>query len=168
MRRLRAGLLTASLPADKHWRCFLANATATDVAFAPLRKGKHAAPAFLGDYLRIASYRASLAAMGALPTTDDPDADRRKFAGLSFEIMMAEQFKDIDMPRTAADARRYRAQVVFIDQRARGTSPQQTNVVATGVNGGTPVTVAATAAEYSALGRVAARDPEAKRLFCVD
>jgi hypothetical protein len=168
LRRLRAGLMTASLPADKHWRCFVANATAADAAFAPLRKGKYAAPAFLNDYLRIASYRSSLAALGALPTADDPDADRRKLAGLPFEVLMAERFKDVDVPRTAADARRYRAQANFIEQRSRAVSPQQANVVAMATNGGTPVTVAATGAEYSALMRVVTRDPEAKRLFCVE
>jgi hypothetical protein len=168
LRRLRAALLTASLPADKHWRCFLANATAADAAFAPLRKGKHAAPPFLGDYLRIASYRSALAAMGALPTADDPDEGRRKLAGLAFEVLLAERFKDVDVPRTAADARRYRAQSAFIDQRARGRGLPEANVVATAINGGAPVTVAATGAEYSALMRIAARDPEAKRLFCLE
>jgi hypothetical protein len=169
LRRLRAGLMVAALPADKHWRCFLTNATAGDAAFAPLRKGKHAAPAFLNDYLRIASYRSSLAALGAIPAADEPDATLRKLAGVvSLETLMAERFKDVETPRTAADARRYRAQAVFIDQRARNVSPQEANVVAGALNGGVPVAVAATGAEFSALARVAARDAEAKRLFCVD
>jgi hypothetical protein len=81
---------------------------------------------------------------------------------------MVERFKDVDMPRTAADARRYRAQGVFIDQRARNVSPQEANVVASALNGGAPVTVFATAAEFSALNRVTTRDSEAKRLFCVE
>lgn len=168
LRRLRAGLMTAGLPADKHWRCFLANATAGDAAFAPLRKGKHAAPAFLTDYLRIASYRSSLAAMGSRPTADDPDPERRTLAGVTIETLMVERFKDVDTPRTAADTRRYRAQAAFIDQRARGVSPQEANVVATALNGGTPVTVVATGAEFSALIRVATRDAEARRLFCAE
>lgn len=168
LRRFRAGLLVAGLPADKHWRCFLANATAPDAAFAPLRKGKHATPAFLNDYLRIASYRTSLAAMGAIPTADEPDASLRGLASAPIEILMAERFKDVDTPRTATDARRYRAQAVFIDQRSRGVSPQEANVVASALNGGAPVTVAATGTEFSALMRVATRDAEAKRLFCVD
>jgi hypothetical protein len=168
LRRLRAGLMTAGLPAEKHWRCFLANATASDAAFAPLRKGKHVAPPFLADYLRIASYRSALGAMGALPTADDPDADRRALAGAKVETLLVERFKDVDTPRTAADARRYRAQGAFIDQRARNASPQEANVVASGLNGGAPVTVFATAPEFSALNRVTTRDSEAKRLFCVE
>jgi hypothetical protein len=36
--RLRAGMRAAGLPPEKHWRCFLANATANDAAFALLRK----------------------------------------------------------------------------------------------------------------------------------
>jgi hypothetical protein len=168
LRRLRAGLMTAGLPAEKHWRCFLANATAGDAAFAPLRKGQHAPPAFLADYLRIASLRSSLAAMGAQPTADDPDSGRRALAGVTVETLLVERFKDVDTPRTAADARRYRAQAVFIDQRARAVSPQEANVVASALNGGTPVTVAATGAEFSALMRVATRDAEVKRLFCAE
>jgi hypothetical protein len=168
LRRLRAGLMTAGLPADKHWRCFLANATASDAAFAPLRKGKHAAPGFLADYLRIASYRSSLAAMGSLSTADDPDPDRRALAGAPVETLLVERFKDVDTPRTAADARRYRAQAAFIDQRAKHVSPQEANVIAGGLNAGVPVTVAATGAEFSALARVAGRDAETKRLFCAE
>ena len=168
LRRLRAGLMTAGLPADKHWRCFLANATAADAAFAPLRKGKHAAPPFLADYLRIASYRSSLAGMGALSTADDPDAERRALASAPVETLMVERFKDVDTPRTAADARRYRAQAAFIDQRAKNVSPQEANVIAGGLNGGVPVTVFATGPEYSALARVASRDGDAKRLFCAE
>ena len=156
------------MPADKHWRCFLANATAADAAFAPLRKGKHTAPGFLADYLRIASYRSSLAGMGALSTADDPDPDRRALAGAPVEMLMVERFKDVDTPRTAADARRYRAQAAFIDQRAKSVSPQEANVVASALNGGMPVTVAATGSEFSALVRVASRDAEAKRLFCAE
>jgi len=168
LRRLRAGLMTAGLPAQTHWRCFLANATAGDAAFAPLRTGRHAVPAFLNDYLRLASYRSSLGAMGALATADDPNADRRKLASLTVETLMVERFKDVDTPRAAADARRYRAQAAFIDQRAKGVSPQEANVVASALNGGPPVTVAATGAEFSALMRVATRDAEAKRLFCAE
>src|SRR5262245_7614395 len=41
LKQLRAGMMTSALPAEKHWRCFLANATASDAAFAPLRKGQH-------------------------------------------------------------------------------------------------------------------------------
>lgn len=59
LRRLRAGLLASSLSAAGHWRCLLANATASDPAFAPLRTGGHAAPAFLNDYLRAASLQIS-------------------------------------------------------------------------------------------------------------
>jgi hypothetical protein len=168
LRRLRAGLMTAGFPADKHWRCFLANATAADAAFAPLRKGTHTSPPFLADYLRIASYRSSLAGMGALSTADDPEPDRRALARAPVETLMVERFKDVDTPRTAADARRYRAQAAFIDQRAKNVSPQEANVVAGGLNGGVPVTVFATGPEYSALARVASRDADAKRLFCAE
>ena len=168
LRRLRAGLMTAALPAEKHWRCFLANATASDPAFAPLRKGKHTAAGFLADYLRIASYRSSLAAMGALSTADDPDPARRALANAPVETLLVERFKDVDTPRTAADARRYRAQAEFIDQRAKNVSPQEANVIAGGLNGGVPVTVAATGPEFSALARVASRDADAKRLFCAE
>jgi hypothetical protein len=118
--------------------------------------------------LRIASYRSSLAAMGAQPTADDPDSGRRALAGVTVETLLVERFKDVDTPRTAADARRYRAQGVFIDQRARGVSPQEANVVASALNGGSPVTVAATGGELSALMRVATRDTETKRLFCAE
>jgi hypothetical protein len=164
--RLRAGLMTARLPAEKHWRCYLANATVGDAAFAPLRKGKHAAPKYLADYLRIASYRQSLAAMAARPTADDPDPARRALAGVAVEALLVERFKDVDVPRTAADARRYRAQGLFIDRRATGASPQEANIIAMAVNGGQAVTVAATGAEFAALVRVTTGDADAKRLLC--
>ena len=170
LRRLRAGmmiaaLLTQGMSAQRHWRCFLANATAGDAAFAPLRKGKHAAPKYLADYLRIASYRTTLGAMEALPTADDPDADRRALVG-QIEALLAERFKDVGGPRTAAEALRYRAQAAFIDRRATNASPQEANVVASGINGGVPVQVAATTPEYVALARVRMGDPEVRRLFC--
>jgi hypothetical protein len=57
LRRLRAGMMIGSISASRHWRCFLANATAGEPAFAPLRTGRHAAPAFLDDHLRAASLR---------------------------------------------------------------------------------------------------------------
>jgi hypothetical protein len=168
LKQLRAGMMTSALPAEKHWRCFLANATASDAAFAPLRKSKHAPPPFLADYLRVASYRSSLAAMGSLPTADDPDADRRALAAAPVETLLVERFKDVDTPRTAADARRYRAQVEFINQRIRNVSPQEANVVASGMNGGMPVSVFATGPEYAALARVTNRDADTKRLFCAE
>jgi len=37
LQRLRAGIRASGLPPEKHWRCFLANATAQQPAFAPLR-----------------------------------------------------------------------------------------------------------------------------------
>jgi len=57
LRRLRAGMMIGNISAHQHWRCFLANATARERAFAPLRTGRHAAPAFLDDHLRAASLR---------------------------------------------------------------------------------------------------------------
>ena len=57
LRRLRAGMMIGTISAHQHWRCFLANATARERAFAPLRTGRHAAPAFLDDHLRAASLR---------------------------------------------------------------------------------------------------------------
>jgi hypothetical protein len=168
LRRLRAGLMVASLSPDKHWRCFLTNATAGESAYESLRKSKHAAPKFLPDYLRIASLRESLAAMGARPTADDPDPVRRTLASTPVETLMVESFKDVGAPAAATDARRYRAQGAFIDQRARGASPQEANIVATALNGGVPVTVVASAPEYSALSRVMARDADTRQLFCVN
>ena len=163
LRGLRAAMIITGLPAEKRWRCFLANATANDAAFALLRKGKHVAPSFLNDFVRIASYRVTLTAMAAVPTADDPE--RGPLTGVTVETLMLERFKDVDVPRTTADARRYRAQAAFIDQRSR---PPGANVVATAINAGTPVTVAATGAEFAALVRLAARDAEAKRLFCAE
>src|SRR5205085_4141103 len=55
--KLHAGMTVASWPPREHWRCFLANATAREKAFAPLQANRpYGPPDFLDRYLNFASY----------------------------------------------------------------------------------------------------------------
>ena len=111
LRRLRAGLMIIEQSAARHWRCFFANATANDPAFAALSADSRSAPSFLNDYLRIASYHATLDTLGSMPTADHPDAQQRALARSKAEIILVETFPDIPAPKsscrgTAAPRRR--------------------------------------------------------------
>jgi hypothetical protein len=161
LQRLRAGMLAAALPADKHWRCYLANATARDPAFAPIRDKNNTTPDFLARYLDAASYLATLNSMLARPTPDDPAA--RKFIGNETEELLIEEFKDLRLPVTLADKKKLIAQRDSIMQRVQDARPNE----APGARlAAAPVSVALNKAAIDALARARSDDPAAKALFC--
>ncbi|MDB5601598.1 MAG: hypothetical protein JWN71_3642 [Xanthobacteraceae bacterium] len=166
LRRLRAGLRASTLPPARHWRCFLANATARDAAFAPLRRSSAAAPDFVPRYLHIASYLAAIDAMLAVPTADDPDA--RALIGFSPETLMFEHFEDVREPGSLADKKALHARMVYLERRWRGETPEAAQAEAAKFSNGAPVQAAVGAAEIAALSKVLSDDPEAKKLFCRD
>lgn len=174
LRRLRAGLILIEQSAARHWRCFFANATANDPAFAALSADSRSAPSFLDDYLRVASYHATLATLGSMPTADHPDAQRRALASSKAEIMLVETFPDIPAPKSHAEAQRLLAGAVLLGARARGLPPAEATAAATAAIRATPVSVTVTDGELAAYARVrrgaasGSPDAEMKRLFCLE
>lgn len=174
LRRLRAGLMLTERSAARHWRCFLANATANDPAFAALSADSRSAPSFLDDYLRVASYHATLATLGSMPTPDHPDAQQRALARSKAEIMLIETFPDIRAPTGHAEAQQLRAGAVLLGGRVRGLPPAEATAAATAATRATPPGVAVTDAELAAYARVrrgavsGSSDGETKRLFCLE
>jgi hypothetical protein len=166
LRRLRAGMQAAALPAEEHWRCFLANATASDPAFAPIRGKDSAAPDFLARYLDAASYLATLDSMLARPTPDDPAA--RKYIGNETEELLLEDYRDLRLPVTLADKKKLQAQRASIMQRVQEAAPTTQLAGAPASPAARPalVKVALNAAAIAALARARSDDPAAKALFC--
>jgi hypothetical protein len=120
LRRLHAGMRVSMWPAAEHWRCFLANATAGDSAFAPLRNGRrHAAPAFLDRYLKLASYIGALQSTIALPAIDESDSERRKLLGAPTEELLVQHYDELLRPPTADDRARLESVLTAIYRHAR-------------------------------------------------
>ena len=174
LRRLRAGLMIIEQSAARHWRCFFANATANDPAFAALSADSRSAPSFLNDYLRIASYHATLDTLGSMPTADHPDAQQRALARSKAEIILVETFPDIPAPKSYAEAQQLRAGAVLVGGRVRGLPPAEATAAATAATRATPVSVTVTDMELAAYARVSrgavsgSSDAEMKRLFCLE
>ena len=174
LRRLRAGLMIIEQSAARHWRCFFANATANDPAFAALSVDSRSAPSFLNDYLRIASYHATLDTLGSMPTADHPDAQQRALARSKAEIILVETFPDIPAPKSYAEAQQLRAGAVLVGGRVRGLPPAEATAAATAATRATPVSVTVTDMELAAYARVSrgavsgSSDAEMKRLFCLE
>jgi len=161
LRRARAllaahGLSGAPLSASRHWRCLLANATADDPAFEPLREQPRATPRFIDGAMKVAGYVIALNEMWRrrLPNDDKPDA--RKLATVPLERLMTETFQDIREPTNTSErdalAARYRA----LRLRITGYT-----------TGGVPGT-ALTEDELLDFATAMSDRPEAKQLFCLD
>lgn len=184
LQRLRAGMRAAGLPPEKHWRCFLGNATAQQSAFAPLREqsGNTAKPGIFGfaaanpaerssppspewldRYLRAASYLMTLDAMAKFPILEDPST--RPFIGSEPEQLLVEDFPGVTAPATRAETQRLNAQIATIEMRVRDKMKE--------LAGGGPAPAnapraAISDAEVAAFAFAASEDPEAKRMFCRD
>jgi hypothetical protein len=152
LRRLRAGLMMLELSAVQHWRCLLANATAADPAFAVLRTGQHAAPDFLDDFLKAASYGAALADAAVSPVPDDPDPVQRQRAAVRLDPIMTETFPDIRPPANTAEREALRTRFEAFRARTRGE--------------GAAVQFPLGDAEFAAFARARAGDAETRKLFC--
>jgi hypothetical protein len=142
LQRLRAGMRAAGLPPEKHWRCFLANATTQQPEFAMLRTtqtsevvppagsllnfgGARASavanapkPAdWLERYLRAASYLMTLDARSKFPIIEDPGT--RPFIGHEPEQLLVEEFQGVTPPSSLADMQRLKGQIASIEGRVR-------------------------------------------------
>jgi hypothetical protein len=187
LQRLRAGMRAAGLPPEKHWRCFLANATAQQPAFAALRndttgtvspsvgglfnfggaRASATAPAaaskpadWLERYLRAASYLMTLDARSKFPIIED--AASRPFIGHEPEQLLVEEFPGLVPPATLADMQRVKGQIAAIEGRVRDKMKE--------FAGGGPAPggarTALSDAEITAFAFAASEDPDAKRMFC--
>jgi hypothetical protein len=152
LRRLRAGLMMLELSAAQHWRCLLANATAGDPAFAVIRTGQHAAPDFLDDFLKAASYGSALADAAVIPVADDPDPVQRQRAAVRLDPIMTETFPDIRLPASTAEREALRTRFEAFRARTRGE--------------GAAVPFPISDAEFAAFVRARAGDAETRKLFC--
>ena len=160
LRRLRAlpraAASFSSFSYGRHWRCFLANATADDPAFASLRDRPRTVPSFLDDAAKAASYFMALSeAAGAWVQGEQTVTGLRNPADVSVERFLLEHFPDIRAPSTAAERARSSKRNRDLTLRLRGET------VGTGFP---PLTDR----ELAALARASGDDPEAKRLFCRD
>jgi hypothetical protein len=153
LRRLRAGFLAMVVSALKHWRCFLANATANDHAFDAIRSGGNAAPDVLPDFLKAASYIASLDDAASRSVPDDSDPEQRKLAGAPLERIMLERFPDIRIPSTASRRDALRARLKPLQARLAGQPTQVTSPLDD--------------AELAALAWSHKRNADVGRLFCL-
>jgi hypothetical protein len=120
LRKLYAGMKLSALPPAGHWRCFLANATARDKAFAPLRTGTAAAePGFLGRYLNLASYVSAIRSALATPAIDEDDPELRKLLGVTTEELMVEHFDGVMRPPSIDDRRLLLAVLHYVERHTR-------------------------------------------------
>jgi hypothetical protein len=184
LQRLRAGMRAAGLPPQQHWRCFLANATAQQPAFASLRdqtgsvsssgifnfgnarasaaRGAQPTTDWLERYLRAASYLMTLDARAKFPIMEDPAS--RPFIGNEPEQLLVEDFPGVTAPATLSDVQRLKAQIGLIEARVRDKQKE--------LAGGGPAPASARSAlsdpEIAAFALAASEDPEAKRMFCRD
>ena len=120
LRKLHAAMRVTSFPPKDHWRCFLANATAHDKAFAPLQAGRaYAPPDFLERYLNFAGYIGALKAAIADPAIDESNEDRRRLLAVEPEELMVAHFDGVLRPPSVEDRTRFTAVLSYIDGHAR-------------------------------------------------
>ena len=108
LRAIWAGFVHTGLPPHKYWRCYLANATASDPAFADVLTPRHPPLPQLAGYLRVASYMTALDAFLVQPVGDHPDPDVRKLVGRSVEQLMHTRFAGLEPPTTLSRGARHR------------------------------------------------------------
>jgi hypothetical protein len=107
LRKLHAGMLFSTWPAEDHWRCFLSHATAGEAPFAPLQPARsYRRPEFLERYLKLASYLAAVRAAVDGPAADPADT-------------LAPPLENIAQPLSPQDRERLAAVLTYADQHAR-------------------------------------------------
>jgi len=167
LRRLRAGLRVSALAPAKHWRCFLANATARESAFAPLRKERKtisAPPDFLARYLKVASYLAAIESRLATPTADDPSKKQRDLIGHATEELMIENFDDVKVPASLADKKLLQARHEYLLRRGKAVNVLDKTVANRPAISAKKVPLRE--ADILGFAKALSDDPAAKKLFC--
>jgi hypothetical protein len=147
-----------------NWRCYLANATAGDAAFATTRRAVGAAPDFLEQFLHVASYLTAIERLAAPPTADDPDPDQRRLAAVPIEQMMLERFDDVPAPKSVLDKQQLLARAFFLRARIAGQDAEQAGAAIARI--GRPAAPAVSEAQIALLGRLLRNPSDAADLFC--
>jgi hypothetical protein len=161
--RLRSGFRMGELSATKHWRCFLANAVASDPAFAPMHHGKAAALKDLPALMRVASYEQTLhhAVSRFLERTAAPTNPP-----VTMEHLLVEAFPGVGVPNTPEEAAPLEAAYSYLRLRFNGRSHDEAEEAARSKLGGKPLSLAVDAATIERAMRLHQDKAERKRLWC--
>jgi hypothetical protein len=120
MRRIYAGMRASGLPVAETWRCYLANATARDSAFAPLRAGRSTTtPEFLDRYLDLATYLVAIRSAMDSVAIDEPDPERNKLLAPGTEEFLVQQSEDILTPPSNEGRERLTAVLSYVERHSR-------------------------------------------------
>jgi hypothetical protein len=164
LRRLWAGWKWSERSGN--WRCYLANATADDSAFALIRRSGSERPNFLEDFLHAASYLTTIEQVGMRPTADDPDPSRRALVAAAIEQMMLERFDDVAAPKSYLEKRQLLARAYFLRARIAGQDTDQARSAIASITPAGSTAVAVSEAQIRLLGRLLRNPSDAARLFC--
>jgi hypothetical protein len=120
LRRIYAGMRASGLPVAGTWRCYLANATARDNAFAPLRAGRSTTkPEFFDRYLDIATYVVAIRSAIDSVAIDEPDPERNKLLAPGTEEFLVQQSEDILTPPSTEERERLTAVLSYVERHIR-------------------------------------------------
>jgi hypothetical protein len=164
LRRLWAGWKWSERVGN--WRCYLANATADDAAFASIRGTVRSAPQFLDDFLHAASYLIAMERLGSRPIADDPDPEQRRLAAIPIEQMMLERFGDVVAPKTNLEKRQLLARAYFLRARIAGQGAEQARSAVARIAPEAPAAPPVSEAQIALLGRLLRNPSDAADLFC--
>lgn len=156
LRRLRSLLRARQISGAKHWRCFLANATANDAGFAALRtSGPQQVPAFLDNAMKVSGYYEALQQAASALLPDDELIQGGKLGKLTVERFMVERVADFPRPSNEKERALLVAYFRIFTLRLRGEPLGKAKLPFTDER-------------LAALRRAMGDGPEAKRLFCLD
>ena len=120
LRRIYAGMRASGFSAAETWRCYLANATARDNAFAPLRVGRSTTtPEFLDHYLDVATYVVAIRSAIGSVAIDESDPERSKLLAPGNEVFLVQQTDDILMPPFTEERERLTAVLSYVERHIR-------------------------------------------------
>ncbi|MBR1209463.1 hypothetical protein [Bradyrhizobium sp. JYMT SZCCT0180] len=166
LRAIWAGFVHPGLPPHKHWRCYLANATAADGAFADVLAPRHPPLSHLAGYLRVASYMTALDAFLVQPVADHPDPVVRKLVGRPVEQLMHTRFAGLQPPSTFAEVRSIGARKAYVAARAQGASDEAARAAIAGITRDEPLQIHVSDEEIAAYASLQPGSADFKRLFC--
>lgn len=142
LRRLRAGILVASISAADHWRCYVDRVLGRVNA-----SGEGMSDQLVEDYLSVASYALSLLAASRSPPHE---LDAAIPTGGSRDWMMIEDFDDVRTPRSDAERAELDARLAeLMDAGEQGVA-------------------GFSAVELTGFATILSHGKEARHLFCLD
>lgn len=166
LRAIWAGFVYSGLPPHKHWRCYLANATASDGAFADILAPQHPPMSHLAGYLRVASYMTALDALLVQPVGDHPDPEIRKLVGQPVDQLMHTRFAGLQPPAALAEGRSIAARRVYLAARAQGATDEAARAAIAAITRGEPLQIHVSDEEIAAYARLQPGSADFKQLYC--